>query len=285
VETESKEEEKVVKVDPLTDASFLSKLSTEVEKLLHTIESFDKKSLNGPTNLDNKWREVLDVQNTESGKRSISVARCYPMKNRFPDILPFDQSRVSIPSSKDDYINASVLGKLSAGAVPFIITQLPLPATYGDFWHMVFDQGVELIVSLLGDQELDQLGHVYYPTTREQELLLPPFRVTLQSLNKRQGHVQRIFTLQQMQKKLSRVVIQLQFNDWGPGAFPSTPASLLAFLAEVHSFYDQQRKHQSPVVLHCLAGVGRSGIFVILSAAIKEITHGNTIIDLTMVGS
>jgi len=48
-------------------------------------------------------------QDKDVHKRSISVARCYPMKNRFPDILPYDCSRVELPSTKDDYINASYM--------------------------------------------------------------------------------------------------------------------------------------------------------------------------------
>ena len=55
---------KKTKVDPFSDSNLLTKFAHEVEKLAHTIEAFDKKSLNGPTNLDLKWRELLDIQVT-----------------------------------------------------------------------------------------------------------------------------------------------------------------------------------------------------------------------------
>ena len=73
------------------------------------------------------------------------------MKNRFPDILPFDQNSVRLPSTKDDYINASFIKELSSSNITFIATQAPLPSTYEDFWHMIWSENVELIVCLVGD--------------------------------------------------------------------------------------------------------------------------------------
>jgi len=96
----------------------------------------------------------LYFQEKDAHKRSISVARCYPMKNRFPDILPYDHSRIELPSTKDDYINASYMKNLTPLAPPFIVTQAPLPSTYADFWTMVWEQQVEVIVCLLSDSEV-----------------------------------------------------------------------------------------------------------------------------------
>lgn len=97
---------------------------------------------------------TLYFQEKDAHKRSISVARCYPMKNRFPDILPYDHSRIELPSTKDDYINASYMKNLTPLAPPFIVTQAPLPSTYTDFWTMVWEQQVEVIVCLLSDSEV-----------------------------------------------------------------------------------------------------------------------------------
>lgn len=56
-----------------------------------------------------KWQGALAQTDRIVANRGISVARCYPMKNRSPDVLPYDWSRVELPSTKDDYINASLL--------------------------------------------------------------------------------------------------------------------------------------------------------------------------------
>jgi protein tyrosine phosphatase len=76
------------------------------------------------------------------------------MKNRFPDILPFDHSRVELPSTKDDYINASFVKGISPNSSDFILTQAPLPSTYIDFWTMIWEQQTELIICLLSDVEV-----------------------------------------------------------------------------------------------------------------------------------
>lgn len=83
--------------------------SRELEKYEKYVEALTTKTLSGPTTLDVKWKEIQDSQELDAQKRIISVARCYPMKNRFPDILPYDYSRVELKSTKDDYINASFI--------------------------------------------------------------------------------------------------------------------------------------------------------------------------------
>lgn len=83
--------------------------SRELEKYEKYVEALTTKTLSGPTTLDVKWKEIQDSQELDGQKRIISVARCYPMKNRFPDILPYDYSRVELKSTKDDYINASFI--------------------------------------------------------------------------------------------------------------------------------------------------------------------------------
>ncbi|XP_046689014.1 tyrosine-protein phosphatase non-receptor type 23-like, partial [Homalodisca vitripennis] len=132
--------------DPFNDTEVLNQFVQEVEKFEKFVESLTMKTLNGPTLLDIKWKELLELQERDSVKHSISVARCYPVKNRFPDILPYDNSRVELPSTKDDYINASYVKDITPNFPDFIVTQLPLSATFGDFWTMILEQQVELIV-------------------------------------------------------------------------------------------------------------------------------------------
>ena len=64
------------------------------------------------------------------------------MKNRLPDVLPFDATRVELPTTKDDYINASHVRDLSRHCPRFIATQAPAPNTFSDFWTMVWQEQV-----------------------------------------------------------------------------------------------------------------------------------------------
>ncbi|CAG2059549.1 unnamed protein product, partial [Timema podura] len=157
---ESKLTLKVFGKDLYTDPEALNQFVQEVEKYEKFVEGLTTKTLNGPTPLDMKWKELLDFQEKDAHKHSISVARCYPMKNRFPDILPYDNSRVELPSTKDDYINASFMKDVTPLTPPFIVTQAPLPSTYCDFWTMVWEQQVEVVVCLLSDSEVRHFNKI-----------------------------------------------------------------------------------------------------------------------------
>lgn len=131
----------------------------EVEKYEKFVDLLTTKTLSGPTTLDLKWKEIQDKQELDAQKRSISVARCYPIKNRSADILPYDYSRVELSSTKDDYINASHIRDITPYTPPFIVTQTPMSSTFADFWTMVREQNVEIIVCLLCDNEV-RCGHI-----------------------------------------------------------------------------------------------------------------------------
>ncbi|XP_028943402.1 tyrosine-protein phosphatase non-receptor type 23-like, partial [Antrostomus carolinensis] len=83
---------------------------------------------------------------------SIAIARCYSMKNRHQDIMPYDRNRVVLRSGKDDYINASRVEDLSPYCPAIIATQAPLLGTAADFWLMIYEQKVSVIVMLVSEQ-------------------------------------------------------------------------------------------------------------------------------------
>ncbi|PNF24579.1 hypothetical protein B7P43_G03064 [Cryptotermes secundus] len=264
--------------DPYTDPDALNQFVQEVGKYEKFVDGLTTKTLNGPTPLDMKWKELLELQEKDAHKRSISVARCYPMKNRFPDILPYDHSRIELPSTKDDYINASYMKNLTPLTPPFIVTQAPLPSTYTDFWTMVWEQQVEVIVCLLNDSELE--GQVYWPVEKGQELAMGKMKLTLQSSNNRSHWIERIVSLCAVESRATRVIVHLQFTVWPGSSFPASPGPFLSFVSETLNFYSQQRGACHPVVVHCLSGVGRTGLFCLVTAAVCEIQAGRGLLDL-----
>lgn len=264
--------------DPYTDPEALNQFVQEVGKYEKFVDGLTTKTLNGPTPLDMKWKELLELQEKDAHKHSISVARCYPMKNRFPDILPYDHSRIELPSTKDDYINASYIKNLTPLAPPFIVTQAPLPSTYTDFWTMVWEQQVEVVVCLLSDSELE--GQVYWPVEKGQELAMGKMKLTLQSSNARSHWIERIVSVCAPESRATRVIVHLQFTAWPGSSFPESPGPFLSFVSETLNFYSQQRGACHPVVVHCLSGVGRTGLFCLVTAAVCDIQAGHGLLDL-----
>lgn len=82
------------------------------------------------------------------------------MKNRHQDIMPYDRNRVVLRSGKDDYINASRVEDLSPYCPALIATQAPLLGTAADFWLMIYEQKVSVVVMLVSEQELDKVRPV-----------------------------------------------------------------------------------------------------------------------------
>ncbi|XP_046386380.1 tyrosine-protein phosphatase non-receptor type 23 isoform X2 [Ischnura elegans] len=276
--------------DPLDgDPESLSLFVSEVERFEKLVEGLTKKSLNGPTPLDLKWKELQDMQEKDSHKRSISVARCYPMKNRLPDVLPYDHSRVELPSTKDDYINASHIRELTPLSPPFIVTQSPLPSTFNDFWTMVWEQQVEVIACLLSDAELE--GQFYWPREKGAEMPMGKMKLVLQTCNTRTHWVERVFSLTMTDTRATHSIVHLQFMSWPGSSFPPSPGPFLQYVCEALSVWRQQssagrvmegsvegrgleggsHRGRRPLLVHCLSGAGRAGLFCLLAGGISEI--------------
>ncbi|XP_044266202.1 tyrosine-protein phosphatase non-receptor type 23 [Tribolium madens] len=267
--------ERVVNRKPLNSSEVKKLFATEIDKYEKFVDVLTNKTLSGPTNLDLKWKEIQDKQDVE--KKAISVARCYPMKNRFPDILPYDYSRVELKAAKDDYINASYVKDISYYAAPFVVTQAPLAATMTDFWTMIKEQNVELIVCLLNDAEIGP--DIYWPLEKGRDLSLPGMSISLISVTPKPHWTERLIAISvPPEKRDSRVLMHLQFTSWPGSLFPTSPDHFVAFVTEVINLFMQQRNTTHPVVVHCSSGIGRSGLVCLLVTAILEVTSNPTAI-------
>ncbi|XP_062978246.1 LOW QUALITY PROTEIN: tyrosine-protein phosphatase non-receptor type 23 [Elgaria multicarinata webbii] len=237
--------------------------------------------LGAPGALDGLWKGLQEAQEKDARQRSIAIARCYSMKNRHQDIMPYDKNRVVLQSGKDDYINASRVEELSSYCPALIATQAPLAGTAADFWLMIYEQKVSVVIMLVSEQEIEKQKVVrYFPTERGQPMVHGPITLVLTSLKATPTHVERMITLQFRDQSLKRTVIHLQFSSWPELGLPDRKGDLLHFIQEVHSHYLHQRPLHTPIVVHCSSGVGRTGAFCLLYAAVQEVEAGNSIPDL-----
>ncbi|CAC5365468.1 PTPN23 [Mytilus coruscus] len=272
--------------DPYPDSSKMDKFVAETEKLAKFVESLDKATCSGPSHLDIAWKEVTEDYDIHGKKHSMAIGRCYPMKNRDQDVLPYDVSRVLLTSHKDDYINASWINDLAESCPKFIATQAPLHSTMFDFWLMVYEQGSEVIVMLSSEVENKDTKKFpeYWPPEKGKLTHHGPITLTLQSLKDTQLWTERIIYLQHQQTKTGRTIVHLQYKNWPVSGFPEKVPSVLQFINEVHNFYRQQRSLLKPVMVHCSNGIGRTGTFLMIYTGMQEIDHGNGIINVQTVG-
>ena len=133
--------------DVFDDSNLLKIFHKEVETLEKFYDTLTVKTLNGITPLANKWKELQDLLVRDESKRSVSVAKLFPDKNRLTDdCLPYDHARVLLMKPADNYINAVFLK--DCGHISFILTQTPMKNTVNDYWEMVWSQKSNTLVCL-----------------------------------------------------------------------------------------------------------------------------------------
>ncbi|XP_061530665.1 tyrosine-protein phosphatase non-receptor type 23 isoform X1 [Phycodurus eques] len=273
----------LIQGDPYQSPELVARLHGELEHFRAQAESLEEPSEGerGLSVLDAHWKELQEQQEKDARQLSIAIARCYTMKNRHQDIMPYDLNRVLLQSGKDDYINASYIKDLSPYCPQIIATQAPLTGTAADFWLMVYEQKVSLVVMLVSEQEVEK-GKVvrYFPMERGHQLSQGPITLSLTTHKTTATHVERMISLQYREHSLKRTVVHLQFTSWPELGLPDSKSNLLHFIQEVHGHYLHQRPLHTPVLVHCSSGVGRTGAFCLLYAAVQELDAGNGIADL-----
>nr|XP_014353134.1 PREDICTED: tyrosine-protein phosphatase non-receptor type 23 [Latimeria chalumnae] len=273
----------LIEKDPYEKPEHIIKLLSELDNFRSIVDSLEKPGSMSVTDLDYRWKDLQDAQEKDARQFSIAIARCYTMKNRHQDIMPFDKNRIVLQSGKDDYINASIIEDLSSYCPRIIATQAPLVGTASDFWLMIYEQKVSLIVMLVSEQEVEKQKVIrYFPTERGQQMMHGPITLILTSVKVTQTHLERMITLQYRDQSLKRTIVHLQFTSWPELGLPDSKSNLVRFVQEVNGHYFHQRPLHMPVVVHCSSGVGRTGAFCLVYAAMQEVEAGNGIPDLAL---
>ncbi|XP_037830726.1 receptor-type tyrosine-protein phosphatase delta isoform X9 [Kryptolebias marmoratus] len=197
-------------------------------------------------------------------------------KNRYANVIAYDHSRVilsgvdGVPGS--DYINANYIdGYRRQNA--YIATQGPLPETFGDFWRMVWEQHTANIIMMTKLEEKSRVKcDQYWPTRGTETYGL--IQVTLLDTVELATYSMRTFALYKSGSNEKREVRHFQFTAWPDHGVPEHPTPFLAFLRRVKSCNPPDA---GPMIVHCSAGVGRTGCFIVIDAMAERIKHEKTI--------
>ncbi|XP_041076995.1 receptor-type tyrosine-protein phosphatase delta isoform X1 [Polyodon spathula] len=197
-------------------------------------------------------------------------------KNRYANVIAYDHSRVllsaieGIPGS--DYVNSNYIdGYRKQNA--YIATQGPLPETFGDFWRMIWEQRSANIVMMTKLEERSRVKcDQYWPTRGTETYGL--IQVTLLDTVELATYCVRTFALYKNGSSEKREVRQFQFTAWPDHGVPEHPTPFLAFLRRVKACNPPDA---GPMVVHCSAGVGRTGCFIVIDAMLERIKHEKTV--------
>jgi len=216
---------------------------------------------------DPQWKavddEFEDVNNLTKeppqSEYSVALATENFNKNRYENILPPNTSRIVLKSA--GYINANLVPGYP-NAYSYIATQGPLSGTLDDFWTMVWEQNVSVIIMLAkvieaGKEKVAQ----YWPDEKERPLVLGSNTVTLRDVEVLKENTTRIIELKRSgASEKPRVVTHIQYTNWPDHGVPRYTKTFLQLV----KMADDMNDTKAPIIVHCSAGVGRTGTFCIV---------------------
>ncbi|KAF6288893.1 protein tyrosine phosphatase receptor type H [Rhinolophus ferrumequinum] len=194
-------------------------------------------------------------------------------KNRYRNVLPYDWSRVPLrPISGEpgsDYINASFMPGLWSPR-EFIAAQGPLPQTVGDFWRLVWEQQSHTLVMLTNCTEFGRVKCEHYWPLDAQPCTYGHLQVTLEGEKAMENWTIRDLQLWHTQEQKILHVRQFHYVAWPDHGVPHSPDPLLAFWKILRQWLDQTQGGGPPIV-HCSAGVGRTGTLIALDVLLRQL--------------
>ncbi|XP_047662175.1 receptor-type tyrosine-protein phosphatase S isoform X8 [Tachysurus fulvidraco] len=197
-------------------------------------------------------------------------------KNRYANVIAYDHTRVILAPVNgiigSDYINANYIdGYRKQNA--YIATQGPLPETFGDFWRMVWEQRAASIVMMTKLEEKSRIKcDQYWPSRGTETYGL--VQVTLLDTMELATFCVRTLSLHKSGCNERREVRQFQFTAWPDHGVPEYPTPFLAFLRRVKACNPPDA---GPIIVHCSAGVGRTGCFIVIDAMLERIRPERTV--------
>ncbi|XP_064387821.1 tyrosine-protein phosphatase non-receptor type 7-like [Halichondria panicea] len=199
-------------------------------------------------------------------------------KNRYSNVLPTPRSRVSLPlllnNPASDYINANYMRGYKGSPRQYIATQGPLDNTKEDFWRMVWENRSEVIVMATNFQErgIDKCCR-YWPASGS--AVYGCMEVTLLSQCTQPNYSKTKLQVRLLGCEEVRCVEHYRLTMWPQQGVPRDTTAITDFLSEV-----RLTESNGPAVVHCSAGIGRTGVLIAVDIGMIAVSAGEGKLDI-----
>ncbi|XP_014289334.1 tyrosine-protein phosphatase non-receptor type 2 isoform X1 [Halyomorpha halys] len=223
------------------------------------------------------WAQFYQEIRADSSKNDFTTLAAVKNRNknlnRYRDVSPYDHSRIVLSKGKCDYINANLI-KLDMAQRRYILTQGPLQLTTGHFWLMVWEQNSKAIIMLNRIIEKHQEKcHQYWPLGSlnggDDTLILTDVGLQVDFISEKEYsyYTTRVLRLKDIDSGEQREILQFHYTTWPDFGVPQSPTAFLRFLCAVRRS-GALSSDVGPPVVHCSAGIGRSGTFCLVDTSL-----------------
>lgn len=210
-------------------------------------------------------------------------------RNRFKDILPYEENRVRLSAKRDNkhgYINASHITATVGNEQRFYIAaQSPLLNTVENFWEMVWETNVYLVINLVEANSTSESVVNYMPVKSNKIIDVGEFRIT-KELSQETGHcVTCKLQLFHLSSKRHRSVWHLTYTNWNvTNNTPNSVSHFLGFLEEISSIREHVvteipigHNRNPPSLVHCSDGVEKTGVTILCDLLLDMLDHNQNV--------
>ncbi|XP_051651836.1 receptor-type tyrosine-protein phosphatase beta isoform X3 [Manacus candei] len=247
-------------------------------KVSHFEAHFTKLQADSNYLLSKEYEDLKDVGRNQTC--DIALLPENRGKNRYNNILPYDTSRVKLSNVDDDpcsdYINASYIPGNNFRR-EYIATQGPLPGTKDEFWKMAWEQNVHNIVMVTQCVEKGRVKCDHYWPLDQDSLYYGDLIVEMLSESVLPEWTIREFKIcSEEQLDSTRLIRHFHYTVWPDHGVPETTQSLIQFVRTVRD-YINRTPDTGPAIVHCSAGVGRTGTFIALDRILQQLDSKDTV--------
>ncbi|CAM4910708.1 unnamed protein product [Rotaria socialis] len=233
----------------LNETDFLSKPQAEIRKEFRKLPNPPAKDTHAA-----RYEENLD-------------------KSRYRDVIPGESTRVKLQEDIDDtsdFINANYVSGYNNEEKAYIFTQGPLQSTVKDFWRMIWQENISIIVMTTNIREAGTMKcYPYWPLRTKQYLNSGPYQILNEKSDSYDSFNITTLLLRKRNHSETRTIYHAHYLKWPDHGVPTGTKDALLFLEKVE-YHKQLAMVTAPILLHCSAGIGRTGTFCAIDIGIKR---------------
>ncbi|XP_071683148.1 protein-tyrosine-phosphatase PTP1-like [Lolium perenne] len=255
-------------LDPAVDPPTRALTPSEVKYCKKALKAFDQK-LKQPLVISREFRDLTDLRKTLQSTQNFKVALDPDnrKRNRFTDVIPFDETRIRLRSSTgNDYINACLIKHYGIDQTKFISTQGPLVNTLEDFWQMVVENSCPVIV-MLG--RFDNIKCDEYLPLSKCQGNYGKFNINITKVRQDGQLILRSVKVQHNESLKMHNVLHIQHSTWPDHGVPNETSDVRNILKRL---YYIPKGYQ--IVAHCGAGIGRTGAYITIHNTRERVLLG-----------